>query len=122
MSAITWAQTTVFKCRHTYNQYIKHHQSRTKRLGAIIKVKRCGQTGIVPLKEGNIMHFDPKTKVISYIVSSCPSLLRMSHQPFQTWEPVHIHLWTTLQVWLNSGHEHQITPDHRSGWYTCQVT
>ncbi|XP_072016713.1 uncharacterized protein [Amphiura filiformis] len=33
-----------------------------KRLGALIKAKRCDQTGTAPLRDGNILHSDPKTK------------------------------------------------------------
>jgi hypothetical protein len=55
-----------FKCRYAYNQYvsdiISSEPGGNKRLGAIIKAKRCDQTGIAPLKEGNILHSDPKTK------------------------------------------------------------
>ncbi|XP_072030615.1 uncharacterized protein [Amphiura filiformis] len=54
-------------CRQAYNKYltdiIRSEPGASRRLGAIIKAKRCqDQAGIAPLKEGNHLFSDPKTK------------------------------------------------------------
>ena len=53
-------------CRQSYNNYLTNiicsDPGNNKRLGALIKAKRCDQTGVAPLKEGNLLHSDPKTK------------------------------------------------------------
>ena len=53
-------------CRQTYNKYlvdlIDSDPGNNKRLGALIKSLRCDQTGVAPLKEGHILHCDPKRK------------------------------------------------------------
>jgi hypothetical protein len=53
-------------CRQRYNQYlssiINSDPGGNKRLGALIKAKRCDQTGVAPLREGNLVHSDPKAK------------------------------------------------------------
>jgi len=53
-------------CRQAYNQYLSDiicsEPGGGKRLGAIIKAKRCDQAGVAPLKDGNFMHSDPKVK------------------------------------------------------------
>ncbi|XP_071491130.1 uncharacterized protein [Diadema antillarum] len=53
-------------CRQAYNKFladlIDSDPSSNKRLGALIKTIRCDQTGVAPLKEGNILHCDPKQK------------------------------------------------------------
>ncbi|XP_072039087.1 uncharacterized protein [Amphiura filiformis] len=55
-------------CRRSYNKYIYDivhsdpSSRRNKRLGALIKSKRCDQMGVAPLKEGGFLHSDPKTK------------------------------------------------------------
>ncbi|XP_072051476.1 uncharacterized protein [Amphiura filiformis] len=53
-------------CRQTYNQYlsdiIDSDPDGNKKLGALVKSKRCDQMGVAPLKEGNILHCDPKQK------------------------------------------------------------
>ena len=57
------AQTT---CRQAYNKYINDiicsEPGASRRLGAFIKANRCDQTGVAPLKEGNLLHSDPKAK------------------------------------------------------------
>ena len=57
---------TQLTCRQAYNQYLTNiicsEPGGGKRLGALIKAKRCEQTGTAPLKEGNLLHSDPKTK------------------------------------------------------------
>ena len=53
-------------CRQAYNKYlddmISSDPGSNKRLGALVKSLRCDQTGVAPLKEGNILHCDPKQK------------------------------------------------------------
>ena len=58
------AQTT---CRQVYNQRIRNiicsePGGSNKCLGAIIKAMCCDQTGIAPLKDGNFLHSNLKTK------------------------------------------------------------
>ncbi|XP_071476159.1 uncharacterized protein [Diadema antillarum] len=57
------AQTS---CRKAYNKYlndiISSEPGASKRLGAIIKAKRCDQTGVASLEEGQQLFTDPKTK------------------------------------------------------------
>ncbi|XP_072021548.1 uncharacterized protein [Amphiura filiformis] len=36
--------------------------NRSKKLGALVKSKRCDSSGIAPLKDGGYLHTDPKTK------------------------------------------------------------
>ena len=53
-------------CRHTYNRYVADlvHSAAdgNKRLGSLVKSKRCDQLGVAPLKDGNLIHPDPRTK------------------------------------------------------------
>ncbi|XP_072024987.1 uncharacterized protein [Amphiura filiformis] len=59
-----YAQRT---CRRVYNNYVhdiisSEPGNRSKKLGALIKSKRCDSSGIAPLKDGGYLHTDPKTK------------------------------------------------------------
>ena len=55
-------------CRSSYNKYVNDiissvpAGSRNKKLGALVKSKRCDHTGVAPLKEGGFLHSDPKAK------------------------------------------------------------
>ncbi|XP_072043470.1 uncharacterized protein [Amphiura filiformis] len=53
-------------CRQTYSNYLTNiicsDPGNNKRLGALIKARRCDQAGVAPLKEGNLLHSDPLTK------------------------------------------------------------
>ena len=55
-------------CRNTHNRYIhdvissQPMSNRSKELGALVKSKRFDNSGVVPLKDGGLMHSDPKTK------------------------------------------------------------
>ena len=55
-------------CRKAYNKFtydIIHSDpgsKRNKRLGALIKSKRCDNIGVSPLKDQGFLHSDPKTK------------------------------------------------------------
>ena len=55
-------------CRKAYNKFtydILHSDpgcKRNKKLGALIKSKRCDNTGVAPLKEGGFLHSDPIAK------------------------------------------------------------
>ncbi|XP_072020312.1 uncharacterized protein [Amphiura filiformis] len=54
-------------CRLTYNQYVydivcSAPGSSNKKLGALVKSKRCNQMGVAPLKDGGYLHADPKVK------------------------------------------------------------
>ena len=44
------------------SQIICSEPGGNKKLGALIKAKRCDQSGVVPLKDGGFVHSDPKTK------------------------------------------------------------
>ena len=68
----SWHRYNVLKkkaqkvCRQAYNKYIEDLLSNdagcNKRLGALVKTMRCDHLGVAPLKEGNILHCDPKQK------------------------------------------------------------
>ncbi|XP_072037138.1 uncharacterized protein [Amphiura filiformis] len=54
-------------CRRVYNKYVhdiisSEPGNRNKKLGALVKSKRCDSSGIAPLKDGGYLHSDPKTK------------------------------------------------------------
>ncbi len=53
-------------CRQVYNKYVydvvNSDPGGNKKLGAIVKSKRCDQLGVSPLKEAGILHTDPKQK------------------------------------------------------------
>ena len=55
-------------CRKAYNQYVYDivcsdpSRGNNKKIGALVKSKRCDQMGVSPLKEGGFLHTDPKTK------------------------------------------------------------
>ncbi|XP_038045149.1 uncharacterized protein LOC119719722 [Patiria miniata] len=55
-------------CRNSYNTYVHDiiHSvpagCRNKKLGALVKAKRCDLMGVAPLKEGGFLHTDPKAK------------------------------------------------------------
>ena len=54
-------------CRQAYNKYLSdiicsEPGAGSRRLGAIIKAKRCDQTGVSPLKEGNLLYSDPTSQ------------------------------------------------------------
>jgi hypothetical protein len=55
-------------CRKAYNNYVydivcsEPGSGSKKRLGALVKSKRCDQMGVSPLKESGFLHTDPKTK------------------------------------------------------------
>jgi hypothetical protein len=53
-------------CRQVYNKYLTNLVSSAadgnKRLGALVKSKRRDQLGVAPLKDGNQIHPDPRTK------------------------------------------------------------
>ena len=59
-------------------------------MGAFIKANRCDQTGVAPLKEGNLLHSDPKAGVLirqfasvftSDNISDLPDLGPSPHPP-----------------------------------------
>lgn len=58
--------TTQKLCRQAYNKYladlIDNDPGCNKRLGALVRTMRCDHMGVAPLKEGNILHCDPKQK------------------------------------------------------------
>ncbi len=55
-------------CRQAYNKYVYDivhtdpASRRNKKLGALVKSKRCDQMGVAPLKVGSFVHSDPKRK------------------------------------------------------------
>ena len=53
-------------CRQSYNNYLTEiicsEPGGNKKLGALIKAKRCDQSGVVPLNDGGFVHSDSKTK------------------------------------------------------------
>ena len=57
------AQTACRQASDSYLQdIITSEHGGGRRLGAIVKAKRCDQTGVAPLKEGDQMFSDPKSK------------------------------------------------------------
>ena len=55
-------------CRNSYNNYVHDiiHSvpagCRNKKLGALVKAKRCDNIGVAPLKDGGFLHSDPRSK------------------------------------------------------------
>ena len=53
-------------CRQAYNKHVfdvvNSDPCGNKKLGALVKSKRCDQLGVSPLKEAGIVHTDPKHK------------------------------------------------------------
>jgi hypothetical protein len=52
-------------CRQAHSKFISDivcSDPSNKKLGALVKAKRCDQTGVAPLKNGNLVHSDPMTK------------------------------------------------------------
>ena len=59
------AQLVCHVCCQSYNylaEIICSEPGGNKKLRALIKAKRCGQSGVAPLKDGGFVHSDPKTK------------------------------------------------------------
>ena len=56
---------TQSECKSAYNNYVSDMitgDSTCKKLYSFIKGKKCDSSGIVPLKEDGVLHFDPKRK------------------------------------------------------------
>ena len=59
-------------CRNAYNNYVNDlvstidpefpDRNRSKKLGALVKKKRCDTSGVAPLKDGAFLQSDPKSK------------------------------------------------------------
>ena len=94
------AQTT---CCQAYNQHITNiicsEPGGSKRLGATIKAMRCDRTGIAPLKDGNFLHSDPKSKAnilnrqfaSVFTNDSATSLPDLGPSPHPSMDNIHIH-------------------------------
>ena len=122
------AQTT---CRQAYNKYINDvicsEPGASRRLGAFIKANRCDQTGVAPLKEGNLLHSDPKAKAdvlnrqfasvfTSYYTSD---LLDLGPSPYPPMNEIIINNQGIVKL-LKNLNPHK--GGYRTGWHSRKTT